>query len=223
MSEGILYLPLGNIHLAQDFRLLRTHPAEEGARLSCALEHFSIQHAPPYRAISYTWGDPFAVGERNNAIELEPILLDGKEVLVSKAVANVLKAMRDWHPADTAWVWADAICIDQNNVRERGQQVLLMPQIYLKADSVFVWLGPETDDSDAAIAILLGLAADRRLQLSRDAVLTRAKDPSNRANWSALAKVCISRIWNSQLVLPHIISRVIRQRPPDSWSIPTRD
>ena len=43
-------------------------------------------------------------------------------------------------------LWADAICIDQSNLRERGEQVQLMRSIYQQAKEVLVWLGPEDED-----------------------------------------------------------------------------
>jgi hypothetical protein len=40
-------------------------------------------------------------------------------------------------------VWADAICINQEDVIERNHQVQLMKEIYTKASKVVVWLGPD--------------------------------------------------------------------------------
>jgi hypothetical protein len=42
---------------------------------------------------------------------------------------------------------ADAICINQFDPVERGQQVQLMRDIYSEATRVIVWLGGEQDDS----------------------------------------------------------------------------
>jgi hypothetical protein len=38
-------------------------------------------------------------------------------------------------------VWADQICIDQNNVEERGHQVGLMAHIYRLTEKTLIWLG----------------------------------------------------------------------------------
>jgi len=37
--------------------------------------------------------------------------------------------------------WADGICIDQSNLKERGHQVALMGQLYRKATLVCSWMG----------------------------------------------------------------------------------
>ena len=47
-------------------------------------------------------------------------------------------------------LWIDAICVDQNNIPERGHQVVRMAAIYPQASRVVVWLGPERDDSALA-------------------------------------------------------------------------
>jgi hypothetical protein len=43
-------------------------------------------------------------------------------------------------------LWADAICIDQTNLDERGEQVQIMGQIYAQAERVLIWLGEMTED-----------------------------------------------------------------------------
>ncbi|KAK6839886.1 HET-domain-containing protein [Apiospora arundinis] len=42
------------------------------------------------------------------------------------------------------WIWADAICINQDNEREKGVQVARMDEIYSEAQEVIVWLGADT-------------------------------------------------------------------------------
>jgi hypothetical protein len=48
-------------------------------------------------------------------------------------------------------LWMDALCINQEDVIERNQQVYLMGSIYSQAREVLVWLGPEKDNSDLAM------------------------------------------------------------------------
>lgn len=47
-------------------------------------------------------------------------------------------------------VWIDALCINQDNVKEKTAQVARMDEIYSSASSVWVWLGagkPETKET----------------------------------------------------------------------------
>ena len=51
-------------------------------------------------------------------------------------------------------MWIDAICIDQSNLLERGEQVLLMRAIYRSASCVLIWLGEQDAESDLAFDIM---------------------------------------------------------------------
>ncbi|ETS81710.1 hypothetical protein PFICI_06712 [Pestalotiopsis fici W106-1] len=53
------------------------------------------------------------------------------------------------------YFWIDAICINQEDVRERNHQVGMMKAIYAQATEVYAWLGPEADDSDCSMKFLI--------------------------------------------------------------------
>ena len=57
--------------------------------------------------------------------------------------------------------WYDALCINQSNLEERGQQVQLMAEIYKHAAEVIVWLGNEKRDLSKAVQ-LARLIAERK-------------------------------------------------------------
>jgi hypothetical protein len=61
-------------------------------------------------------------------------------------------------------IWADAICINQGDIAEKGQQVSMMDRIYSRSAYVVAWLGPE-DEHTAA-----GLRAFRTLRRHTDAL-----------------------------------------------------
>lgn len=52
------------------------------------------------------------------------------------------------------YFWVDAICINQNDIQERGHQVDMMRIIYPKARLVVTWLGPSTANSDSAFSFI---------------------------------------------------------------------
>lgn len=77
-------------------------------------------------------------------------------------------------------LWVDSLCINQNDLAERGSQVALMRQIYRNAKRTVVHLGLEADNSLLAIAFLDDIAkrckekmevADVELQASRPQIL----------------------------------------------------
>ena len=107
---------------------------------------------PGFDALSYVWGD----GTRSREI-----LIDGKPLPIT---ANLYAALRDLQTescmGDTL-VWADAICINQEDFSERSAQIRLMREIYHLASTVRVWLGPRTDETTRCarfIARLAGIA-----------------------------------------------------------------
>ncbi|PVH72592.1 ankyrin and HET domain-containing protein, partial [Cadophora sp. DSE1049] len=51
-------------------------------------------------------------------------------------------------------IWADAICINQNDVAEKSAQVTMMDRIYSSAVYVIAWLGPPDEHSDLGIKTL---------------------------------------------------------------------
>ncbi|RYO87382.1 hypothetical protein DL764_008862 [Monosporascus ibericus] len=91
----------------------------------------------PYEALSYTWGC---------AEKSAKIFLGG---LMAQVTHNLNTALRYLRIEDEDRVlWIDAICIDQDNERERGHQVGQMRRIYENAENVLIWLGQGTNETD---------------------------------------------------------------------------
>jgi hypothetical protein len=130
-----------------DFRLVKLLAARMAA-LQCEILHFNLDAHPHYTAISYAWGD---------AEDTKKIQIEGFDVPITSSLHGALAALRK--KGAPVYVWADALCIDQQNRDERMQQVQLMTSIYSKVDSVAIWLGPAEEDSAIAIEFLTQIAA----------------------------------------------------------------
>jgi len=110
-----------------------------------------------YEALSYVWGtadDPIFVQVQAtpresspSSGEAEPSTSSG--LLVTQNLAIALKHLR--HADAERLLWIDAICIDQENISERSEQVSRMGQIFSRAHMVIVWLGPEYENSKLAM------------------------------------------------------------------------
>ena len=97
----------------------------------------SLEHIYDYAALSYTWGHLFRPCN---------IIVDGRNMTVTK---NAYLALRDLRYQDQDRVlWVDAICINQSNNEEQGQQVQQMGSIYSGAKRVIIWLGEATYDTN---------------------------------------------------------------------------
>jgi hypothetical protein len=134
-----VYIPLENpkteIRLIS---ILSTTP-----RICCEFKVVSLEEKPVFGALSYMWGD---------ATIKEAIDVGGRALPVTQ---NLAQALRDvythWSNNDynssgrTQWLWTDALCIDQDNTREKDHQVPLMEVIYPSAYIVFAWQGVEDE------------------------------------------------------------------------------
>lgn len=143
-------------------RLLRLRPGEfcDPIRVALLATHIPIGDktkryalAEPstwvyYEALSYAWG----LTSNQKAILVDNAAGDANTILVTENLEIALRHLR--RPAESRTLWIDAVCIDQNNIEERNQQVSMMGNVYARASQVLVWLGPEENDSDHAMELL---------------------------------------------------------------------
>ena len=156
------------------------------------LEEYSLQQAPPYKALSYTWG----ANERPEQITV------GKDscLNVTKNLLAFLVHLRTERPV---LFWTDAICINQDDVQERGSQMRLMKQIFQQAKIFFVWLyePPFTLFNDTLHHLVLSLDDQRIGYRPWDEVLDlgvdyrgRYKDDDRNTDMEEKAKLSIAII-----------------------------
>jgi hypothetical protein len=162
-------------------RLLRLMPDQDDtADIRCELFEYSLQSSCKashlYEALSYVWGSP---GEKL------PIFIHGHSFDVTVNLRAALSRLRNHSMERTLWV--DAICIDQQNLRERGHQVQLMAKIYGQANRVVVWLGEAADDSDQALE-------DIRTAAEREATYSSNSERSQKAVFKMLERSWFRRI-----------------------------
>ncbi|KAE8441904.1 hypothetical protein EG329_004210, partial [Mollisiaceae sp. DMI_Dod_QoI] len=79
-------------------------------------------------------------------IQCSIIVQDLDESLVGAANRAELEI-----PLPAGCIWIDALCIDQENLKERGEQVLMMSRIYKQAQNVKFWLGGEDAIARSAV------------------------------------------------------------------------
>jgi hypothetical protein len=116
---------------SSEIRLVHIQPGAWDDPILCEMEVVSLDSSPSpiYETLSYAWGDSHVTG---------PILLEDCVVDVK---ANLWAALRRLRCASKArMIWIDAICINQNDIPERNQQVMLMGKIYSRCRGVMMWL-----------------------------------------------------------------------------------
>ena len=143
MPRSSPYQPLSR---PLEIRLLELGPASHGKSSAWTMRQVSLHDDPAYVALSYVWGD---------SKDTTPIECNGHEFLVTKNLKNVLDHL--YASCRKIVIWVDALCINQNDLKERSQQVQMMRHIFEKAHFTFAWLGPVSENSDLAMAFLAGL------------------------------------------------------------------
>ncbi|KAM7214368.1 Heterokaryon incompatibility protein (HET) domain containing protein [Rhypophila decipiens] len=105
-----------------------------GPHISCSLEVAALQGPEPYDALSYVWGPP---------LPTETITVNGTMVEIGRNLHAALMVLR--LPDVSRRLWADAICINQQDDHEKSWQVAIMADIYRHAETVRVFVGEEGD------------------------------------------------------------------------------
>ncbi|KAI1076156.1 HET-domain-containing protein [Whalleya microplaca] len=145
--DSYCYVPFGVEPECNLFRILTLLPGSGDEPLRCNLHHGDISKSPLYEAISYVWGDP------HNRCD---ITCNDRRLSITVNLDTVLRHLR--LPSESRSLWADAICINQDDKEERGRQVRRMKDIYSKASQVLIWLGEEQDESNKGIEVASDIA-----------------------------------------------------------------
>ncbi|RKL25729.1 hypothetical protein BFJ68_g356 [Fusarium oxysporum] len=141
----------------QDIRLLHVEPGTFDDPIRCSFRVASLKEVEAkgidFHALSYCWGDP---------TEREEIFLskegdfdnekEGMSFSIGKSAAQALRRLR--LERETLVVWIDAVCINQDDLEERAQQVTLMSQIYSLASVVHIWLGEDNHGVEACLKLI---------------------------------------------------------------------
>lgn len=137
--------------------------------------HF-IKDAPEFVAISYTWGSPS---------NLSSVLLNDSRIEVRENCHNALLQCRQQNIKQHIWI--DSICINQDDVDEKGTQVAMMASLYRHASQVLVSIQPsnhsEPRSGNVASRTLVELA-----DVVKERLLAGELDPVNveRDNYDSL-------------------------------------
>ncbi|KAE9363865.1 HET-domain-containing protein [Stipitochalara longipes BDJ] len=153
-EEGVSHLALDNN--SHEIRILEFHASDDEPfeidsedttkpHFWGKLKHVSLIDTEPYTALSYCWGSPgfdkrLRLGNRTSTGSVA--------ILITDNLHSALRALWERRgDKKTLRVWVDAVCINQNDLYERSQQVQMMRQIYARAQEVIAWVGPTASSS----------------------------------------------------------------------------
>jgi hypothetical protein len=93
-----------------------------------------------FDAVSYVWGTAPA------SVDVD---CNGRRLSITPTAYEMLLHLHLYKPEIKRPLWIDAICINQNDSKERETQIKLMPRIYASATQLVIWFGPSTSQTRA--------------------------------------------------------------------------
>ena len=176
------------------FTLLKGKPTDKIRILiyvTTLLDYYAPQ-IPVFEAISYAWGDP------KDTAELF-VGRGGRTLSVTRNLGTALSHLR-YEDRDRT-LWADAICINQADLVERGNQVQRMAGIFRTAERVLVWTGIEENDSSYALNHVAAMDTAKlgNPLLNPLSPISKRMTPCGEREAKALAsfmkRSCFTRLW----------------------------
>ena len=145
------HFPLPRENAKPAIRLLVLLNGSEDEPIRCKLVHDFLHDCSTFEALSYCWGDQSVK---------KPIEVDYADFVVTENLHSALVHLRSERQVRLLWV--DAVCINQQDVEEKTEQVGMMREIYERAETVNIWLGPAAQNSTAALSLVqqLNMAED---------------------------------------------------------------
>jgi hypothetical protein len=128
-----------------EIRLLLMQSGTGDELIKCTMLRASLEEAARsavrFNALSYVWGD---------LTDTRTISINGKFIAVTKNLESALRRLLERGEAGFGSfpLWVDAVCINQEDMQERNQQVNIMADIYQQAERVIVWLGEGDNYTD---------------------------------------------------------------------------
>jgi hypothetical protein len=119
-----------------------------------------------------------------------------RKLIVGKNCHDALRYLRLGH--EDRLLWLDAICINQDNLIERAQQVRIMNDVYSRALNVVVFLGEQVTDCLALFEELA--AADELLRLGKNCDRPRPSDTIIGELETLFERPWFKRVWVLQEV-----------------------
>ncbi|KAK5103512.1 hypothetical protein LTS08_002927 [Lithohypha guttulata] len=143
-ADHILYLKLIQGYA---IRLVHLLPGSQNDPVRIHLSIHELEFQPEYEALSYVWG-PTNSDEYWTSIECNE-----RQLWVTKSLQSVFTRVR--HSDRPRIVWADAICINQQDDDEKSHHVAFMNRIYSHASDVLVCMtGGSEEVAGHTIALL---------------------------------------------------------------------
>ena len=179
----------------REIRLIELKRRLPATDISCTLTQFPLNEAPPYEAISYTWG---------SGIKDHLIFFNHKWLPTTRNVHKLLHDRCSY--ARTRWIWIDAVCIDQDDLEEKKVQIELMGEIYRTADRVVIWLDDReiTHTELTEATFLLELINFNSFDVSSDLYEPPTRVLGHYSHWQSLNRLLSHPYWHRVWIVQEV-------------------
>ncbi len=152
--------------------------------IECSLEAYEFEGKPQFEAISYKWGDP-----RGHSVKCNDQMLPVN--------VNLYYALQRFRLSEQPrLLWVDDICVNQDDEKERGQQVQIFHRIYAEAKNVLIWLGPESENSDVAMDFFLRMMSHLSNKRSKQEITDPDLPSLNNAAYRTPKMIALNNLLN---------------------------
>jgi len=192
---------------------IQPHQSNTDSIIECSLVDAYLGEGDSYEALSYCWGD-----SRNTM----PILLNRVDFPVRGNLLDALRRLRRENSLRRMWI--DAICVNQEDIEERNNQVQLMGRIYTSTSRCLAWLGCDTVTAETGLTthrkieeLRLSNPYDQNDQQTLETIVSRWLDSGlpepDSEGWVALQAILLApwctRAWVVQEVaFPRLVTLI---------------
>lgn len=157
--DELMYSPLSD---TRGIRTLAVHPGRDAEPVRCSFGFTNIDSPIDYEAISYAW-------ENSDRTHKITSLTGNSSLAVPASCYAALTAVRQEHIIRIVWI--DSVCINQDDVLEKGAQVAMMGTVYAAAKRTLVYLG-EDDGTFEDLIEALARVRQRQMMSAQPADIT---------------------------------------------------
>jgi hypothetical protein len=180
------YSPLSSA--GDSIRLLRLKPAKDkSADIHCELIEYALHDSSVihlYEALSYVWG---------NSEKKLRVFMHSCSFNVTDNLYAALLELRNHTMKRTIWI--DAMCINQDDQKEKEHQIQIMAKIYSQANVVIVWLREAAEFSDQVLEQILAAGRETSTRSSSNNLMMQGQ------LMALLQRPWFRRIWVREPIL----------------------
>lgn len=188
--QPALYSYRSLVQSTKEIRILILEPAEdESADLRFSFDKAELTNLGSiYEAICYVWGQPVLDHALHHTVE-------SSQLSVTRNLDEAPRKLR--RRSEPRRLWADAVCIDQSNDREKEAQIAILVEIFQNAEKVIAWLGQGSTLIERGMSLIM--LSSRKIGHNNQDIFDLATDRTGKSDSNAVLSVFrlpyFERLW----------------------------